>query len=269
MILSVNGRHLVCIILLAHIDREGKNEYAINDNDYYFQITNKQTENLRRCNKLAMKQKSEEMRQYVWINPVVEAMAGADYPALLLVLASKGFTVVSCSTGVDKVREGYRECLHTCAKPLIDTRCPLIKQLIFHHYPHMRERLAGVPPILISCAAELYETYVACSPYPARLTVITPCVALAEEGKTRFGDRICFMTWIQFNQEQTLRCHLRRISASPIPPGFFHYDNCRVAEASGKEQVKQVLDRMVQTPNEADLLELLYCQGGCHNGDGV
>jgi hypothetical protein len=69
--------------------------------------------------------------------------------------------------------------------------------------------------------------------------------------------------------EQKLDVSLPRAVASPIPPGYFQFPEYRILEANGPEAVTDLLTRIAAGVEEADLLELLYCREGCHNGDGV
>lgn len=215
-------------------------------------------------------QKQEVLHRYIWINPVVEAMAGSLYPTILGDITIRGFTVVSCSTGLEKVRQDYRKCLETSVnKPVIDTRCPLVGYMVNGHYPKLRIYQADVLPILMVCAQDLYEMYVRTSQVQADLTIVTPCSSLAELGNEKLADIAHFITWTDFCYEQELPFRLARAASSPIPPGYFQFPEYRVLEASGTTAVKSLLDQSAMNPGEADLLELLYCDGGCHNGDGV
>ena len=215
-------------------------------------------------------QTEELIRHYIWINPVVEAMAGPVYPSILQQITMRGFSVVSCSTGLEKVRQDYRACLEASVnKPLIDTRCPLVGCMVNRHYPGLRIYQAQVLPILMVCAQDLYEMYVQTSQTQADLTIVTPCSSLAEAGNDKLGNIARFITWTDFCNEQELLFRLSRAVSSPIPPGFFQFPEYRVLEASGSNAVKRLLDQSAMNPDEADLLELLYCDGGCHNGDGV
>lgn len=210
------------------------------------------------------------IKQYVWLNPVVAAMAGSQYPDLLKQLADRRFTVVSCDSAADKVREDYRRCLQTVGdRPIIDTRCPLIGQMVSHDYPELGGHLAPVLPILLMCARELYYQFVQPDPAVASLVMVTPCQALAESGNRLFGSRVRFVTWSAFCQEQELVCSLNRVAVSPIPPGFFRFAEYRVLEGSGPDGVRQLLSLSMGGNKQADLVELLYCEGGCHNGDGM
>ena len=141
--------------------------------------------------------------------------------------------------------------------------------MVSHAHPEMGGRLAPVLPILLMCARELYVQFVQSDPFGANLTMVTPCQALAESGNRQFGSRVRFVTWKSFCREQELVCSMNRVAASPIPPGFFRFAEYRVLEGSGPERVRQLLSWSLDRNKQADLVELLYCEGGCHNGDGM
>lgn len=209
-------------------------------------------------------------QRYIWINPVVEVMAGSLYPAIQQQITARGYTIVLCSSGLGTVRQEYLECLQVNAGRLtIDTRCPLVGAVIDRDYPALKPYQAQVLPILMVCAQALYEKYVRPSQSYADLTIVTPCSSLAELGNAKLGNVARFLTWLDFCREQKLAFGLPRANSSPIPPGYFQFPEYRILEASGPDAVRNLLDKTTIHIDNADLLELLYCDGGCHNGDGV
>jgi len=209
-------------------------------------------------------------RRFIWINPVVEAMADSLYPSIIQQITDRGFSVVSCNTGLEKVRQAYRQYLQRDVnKPVIDTRCPKVACMVNCHFPQLQDSQSEVLPILMVCAQDLYELHVRTNPDKASLTIVTPCSSLADVGNSKLGHIARFITWIDFCTEQEFFIALPRAVSSPIPPGYFRFPEYRVLEASGPDAVKGLLNRISQNSNEADLVELLYCNGGCHNGDGV
>lgn len=210
------------------------------------------------------------IRRYLWINPVVEAMAGSGYEEVLRQVKACGFIPVTCSTGADRVLRQYREALERKKENiLIDSRCPMIVDWIQQHYPELRGCQADILPILLTCAVELYQQYIEAAPQAASLTLATPCSALAHQGNEKLGRLAKFVTWKQFCEEQGLDFALIRACGSPIPPGFFQFADFRIWEANGADGVATMLEKFSKTNETPDLLELLYCEGGCHNGDGV
>ncbi|MBP2637080.1 MAG: hypothetical protein H6Q72_2987 [Firmicutes bacterium] len=209
-------------------------------------------------------------QRYIWINPVVEAMAGSLYPAIQQQITARGYTLVLCSSGLETVRQEYLQCLQANVGRLtIDTRCPLVRSMIERDYPALKPYQAQVLPILMVCAQDLYEKYVKPSQSHADLTMVTPCSSLVELGNDKLGNVARFLTWIDFCREQKISFGLPRATSSPIPPGYFRFPEYRILEASGPDAVKRLLDKTTIHTGDADLLELLYCDNGCHNGDGV
>lgn len=210
------------------------------------------------------------MRQYVWINPVIEAMAGVRYPEILKKISKQGFAIVSCTTGLGRVRDEYKSVLaKQRSRPLIDTRCPVIREVVSERYPELSELLADIPPILMACAQDIYEEYIKKSKVPACLTMVTPCSALAKYGNENFGSVAYFTTWTEFCKKNHIQIQLERAGISPIPPGFFRFSEYKICETSGEVPVNDMLEQVVQKQLDAELLELLYCHDGCINGDGV
>lgn len=208
--------------------------------------------------------------KYLWINPVIEAMAGSCYSSVLSAVSKLGFIVVPCASGLKRVRDSYKKTLETKGhRPLIDTRCPLIHEMVACDYPELADSLADVPPILMACAQEVYDEYVKTSLDTASLTIVTPCSPLAAAGNVRLGAIAYFITWTEFCQTHNIEINLERAEASPIPPGFFRFPEYKVCEASGEIPVRKLLDQVSREVDKIDLLELLYCPEGCHNGDGV
>lgn len=210
------------------------------------------------------------IQRYLWINPVVESMAGRLYEDVLEQVRDRGFIPVSCSTGAETVLRQYRNALETRKeKILIDSRCPLIVDWIDRKYPELQSCQAQVLPILLTCATELYKQYIEVNPVTSDLTMATPCTALVRQGNSCLGDLANFVTWKQFCVDQELRFEFDRASGSPIPPGFFNFPGYQIWEANGIHEVATMFEKVVRGNEGPDLLELLYCEGGCHNGDGV
>jgi iron only hydrogenase large subunit-like protein len=214
----------------------------------------------------------QSVQNFLWLNPIVEKMIAKEWDSVLRILAQKGYTVVQCTTGAAKIHDAYLRYISTAlAKPVIDARCPKVAALIKHKYPSLSAHVAPIAPILSACAEELFNEYVGSCPERARLTVVAPCTALADEGCVRFGHKIRFVTWTQFSKEiSDLKIYPRLIS-SPVPPGYFRSLGSQVIEANGESRVNEVLQLACagHISPSVNLLEMLYCEGGCHNGDGV
>lgn len=207
---------------------------------------------------------------YLFINPVVAAMAGDEYPALLMHVDALGYQVLDCPGAAASVHLSHEAALRGASvRPLIDQRCPLIRQIILQDYPALADQLVVTPSILLTCARELHEQYVAAAPSNSSLTVITPCQALADAGDELGLPHLTFLTWNQFARQHALSSWLKPIDQSPIPPGFFQFSDFTVLETSGEPAVRKALEDAASQGCPADFLELLYCERGCHNGDGM
>lgn len=207
---------------------------------------------------------------YLFINPVVAAMAGDEYPALLMHVAALGYQVLDCPGAAASVHLSHETALRgTAARPLIDQRCPLVRQIVLQEYPGLADQLVVTPSILLTCARDLHQQYVAAAPAKNSLTVITPCQALVDAGDELGLSCLIFLTWTQFARRHNLSGRLNRIAESPIPPGFFQFDDFTVLETSGESAVRNTLTDAASQRCTADFLEMLYCERGCHNGDGM
>jgi hypothetical protein len=211
-------------------------------------------------------------QNYVWLNPIVETMVAADKDRVVHILRQKGYTIVSCETGATKIREAYRRYLQgDVTIPVIDARCPKITALIKEKYSALSSYVAPIPPILIACAQDLFSKYIEPNAVRATLTIVAPCCALVSVGQGVLGDNIRFVTWRQFEREVNFGKKYSKLDASPVPPGFFKDLENQVAEASGSEDIERLLITVssgMLSPS-VNLLEMLYCDGGCHNGDGM
>jgi len=212
------------------------------------------------------------IQEYLWLNPIVEGMIEKERDIVLRILNNNGYSVVSCTAGAAVTYEAYRKLINTASrKPVIDARCPQVTALISRKYPDLSEHIAPIAPILSACAEILYREYVESSLEQSRLTVVAPCIALANDGRARFGNRIRFITWKQLIKEIVGLKVYARLNSSPVPPGFFRNLGNYVVEANGKIGVEAILHAVDagEIPESIRLVELLYCKDGCHNGDGV
>ena len=202
------------------------------------------------------------MEKYIWLNPVVLKMY--DQQELLTVLGSLDFQIVACEENhIQTVKDKYKKRYEECRYSLCDNRCPKAISYVKTHYDHADLEYAAIQPILIHCAEELADKY---KNDDAVLYIITPCTDLKNAGNKLSLKNTVFQTWTEFCREHNIYLNRKSIEASPIPPGFF--DNIPdVVSLSSKDDI----DRFFQEPFKQDkqLIEMLYCQGGCHNGDGV
>ena len=202
------------------------------------------------------------MEKYIWLNPVVMKMY--DHEELTTALGSLGFQIVNCEENhLQTVKNKYKEQYEGCNKLLCDNRCPKAISYVKAHYDYASLEYSAIKPILIHCAEELANKY---KEDAAELYIITPCTDLRDLGNKLALKNTIFQTWTEFCRDQKIILDSKATEKSPIPPGFF--DNIpNVVSLSSKDDI----DRFFQSAPKQDkqLIEMLYCQGGCHNGDGV
>ncbi len=200
--------------------------------------------------------------RYVFINPVTAQM----YPRAELdaQLARAGYRRVECDTvWRDVVLARYRELTRAQPATIADARCPLAVELVKAHAPS-NVRIAPIEPILLCCGREL-------SARPelsdGDKLITAPCRALAAAGNALCLPRTRFAPWREFAREAHIDIVPRALSECPIPPGFFAGLGCAAASATGRAEILRLL---ADLPNrDLRIIELLYCPGGCHNGDGI
>lgn len=201
--------------------------------------------------------------KYIWINPVVEKMYNNSLENIKKVFKNKGVIVLSCDGKLEETKEMFKKEIDTSNKTILDTRCPLALDYAKKVVLKSKYKIPSIEPILIHTARYLYDTYI--EDTNNEIVITTPCKALKDLGNKLFQNknRITFFTWIDV-------CHLFNISlvkkcdTSPIPLGFFRDISNNILEISGKNSFKE--DFIKQ---EYDVVEMLYCLGGCNNGDGV
>lgn len=202
------------------------------------------------------------MKKYIWLNPVVLKMYNQE--ELNTTLASLGFQIVTCAENhIQTVKNKYKEKYEGCKHLLCDNRCPKAISYVKTHYDNNSLEYSKIQPILIHSAEELANKY---KEEDAQLYIITPCTDLRDLGNKLAFKNTIFQTWNEFCREHHIILNSKSIEASPIPPGFF--DNIpNVVNLASKDDI----DRFFQSAPKQDkqLIEMLYCQGGCHNGDGV
>lgn len=200
---------------------------------------------------------------YIWINPVTANMY--DPTTLQDYLASHGFIMVEASAHwLETVREKYKRAVETAAHTLIDMRCPKIIDLVKAYELEDQVTIPEIEPILIHCGREISQRE---DLRGFEKIITTPCQALADLGNSLKLPETTFLPWNQF-----LSTHGSGLTAvppkeSPIPPGFFEELTCRKHSVTGKEEICDLFEQF--RPDAYDLIELLYCKEGCHNGDGV
>ena len=203
------------------------------------------------------------MKKMVWLNPVVKNIY--DFAALKEILQNKGFSVVECEKDhVNSVKNAYKNAL--AQKELIyDSRCPRAVNFIRANFKEQADLISNLNPILIESALELSAKL----KEDERLYVTTPCEDLAELGRELNLARTTFLTWKSFREQNEINLEMKRLGASPIPPGFFTNLGVKTISLGSKEKIQNALSYKFSELKNYQIIELLYCENGCHNGDGL
>ena len=104
-----------------------------------------------------------------------------------------------------------------------------------------------------------------------------PCQELSELGnklaKVWEKERITFYSWNKWVENFKIY-KAKAIHETPIPLGFFDELGIKVKSITGEKRVVEEVSSYQRTQGKSsndsvDLIEMLYCKGGCHNGNGV
>ena len=203
------------------------------------------------------------MKKLVWLNPVVKNIY--DFAALKEILLEKGFGVAECEKDhVKSVKNAYKNDL--AQKELIfDSRCPRAVNFIRANFKEQAALISNLNPILIESALELSAKL----KDGEWLYVTTPCEDLAELGRGLNLARTTFLTWKSFREQNEINLETKKLEASPIPPGFFTNLGVKTLSLSSKEKIQNALSYKFSELKNYQIIELLYCENGCHNGDGL
>ena len=203
------------------------------------------------------------MKKVVWLNPVVKNIY--DFAALKEILREKGFSVMECEKDhIKSVKNAYKNAL--AQKELIyDSRCPRAVNFIRENFKEQAAFISNLNPILIESAMELSAKL----KEDEWLYVMTPCEDLAELGRGLNLARTTFLTWKSFREQNEINLEMKRLGASPIPPGFFTNLGVKTLSLGSKEKIQNALSYKFSELKNYQIIELLYCKNGCHNGDGL
>ena len=203
------------------------------------------------------------MKKVVWLNPVVKNIY--DFAALKEILQNKGFSVVECKKDhVKSVKNAYKNALAQ-SELIYDSRCPRAVNFIRANFKEQAALISNLNPILIESAIELSAKL----KENEWLYVTTPCEDLAELGMELNLARTTFLTWKSFREQNAINLKMRSIEQSPIPPGFFTNLGVKTLSLSSKEKIENALSYKFSELKNYQIIELLYCENGCHNGDGL
>ena len=203
------------------------------------------------------------MKKVVWLNPVVKNIY--DFAALKEILQNKGFSVVECEKDhVKSVKNAYKNAL-VKNELIFDSRCPRAVNFIRANFKEQADLISNLNPILIESAIELSAKL----KENEWLYVTTPCEDLAELGRELNLERTTFLTWRSFREQNEINLEMKRLGASPIPPGFFTNLGVKTISLGSKEKIQNALSYKFSELKNYQIIELLYCENGCHNGDGL
>ena len=203
------------------------------------------------------------MKKVVWLNPVVKNIY--DFAALKEILQNKGFSVVECKKDhVKSVKNAYKNALAQ-SELIYDSRCPRAVNFIRANFKEQAVFISNLNPILIESALELSAKL----KEDEWLYVTTPCEDLAQLGMELNLARTTFLTWKSFREQNAINLKMRSIEQSPVPPGFFTNLDVKTLSLSSKEKIENALSYKFSELKNYQIIELLYCENGCHNGDGL
>ena len=203
------------------------------------------------------------MKKLVWLNPVVKSIY--ELAALKKSLQDKGFSVMECEKDhANSVKNAYKNSLAQ-KKLIFDSRCPRAANFIRANFKEQAALISNLNPILIESALELSAKL----KDGEWLYVTTPCEDLAELGRRLNLARTTFLTWKSFREQNAINLNMRSIEQSPIPPGFFTNLGVKTLSLGSKEKIQNTLSYKFSELKNYQIIELLYCENGCHNGDGL
>jgi hypothetical protein len=208
----------------------------------------------------------------VFLNPLIKGLMNErDYTRLFQRIRKKGMWPFDPFAVLEKAKitvlNSYREELERRRKgkgvaglPIIDSRCPAIRDyLIDKEFPHLTKLTAPIHPILITGAIIVRQSFGYLCP---EIIVVSPCRAF----KDYCLKGVKIRTWVEFREMLGFFPSQKKLEQTPIPLGFFKDLGAKIYGASGEENCRRLLAEM---PSDAALLELLWCEGGCHKGDGL
>lgn len=200
---------------------------------------------------------------YIWINPVAEGMYEPD--VLNDFLSRHGYTrFQTANDWLAIVREKYHSAVCQTTDPVIDVRCPKIKELLEEMGNINGVSIPEIKPILIHCGQEFSEQE---ELRDEEKIITTPCQALADMGNELGLERTWFVTWNRFLELLSDEPTGISPKESPIPPGFFDELGLETISITGEEEIRNYFENPV--PDNVQLVEMLFCKEGCHNGDGI
>lgn len=205
--------------------------------------------------------------KYIWINPVTESMYKPH--ALTNFLKKHGYKQIK-TTGdwLNIVKEKYRVAVRESDGPVMDMRCPKTREVLDELSVMPNVTIPRIEPILIHCAREISARE---DLRGEDKVITTPCQALADMGNALKLPNTWFVPWNTFLQTLAGEPTGDKPKVSPIPPGFFQDLGIKTAFVTGKYEILEYMRTHLQKDISEDiqLVEMLFCKEGCHNGDGI
>lgn len=200
---------------------------------------------------------------YIWINPVTDSMYEPD--VLNEFLRHHGYQRFHTSSDWSAiVKQKYRLATRQTAHTVMDMRCPKIKDLLSEMDITADVIIPEIHPILIHCGQEGSERE---DLREKKKIITTPCQALADIGNALELKDTWFVSWNKFIESVGSEPMGIPPEESPIPPGFFSELGLKTVSITGEEEIRNYLQNYVS--DEVQLVEMLFCKDGCHNGDGI
>lgn len=199
---------------------------------------------------------------YVWINPVTDSMYETD--VLNEFLVRHGYQrFYTSGDWLTAVKEKYGTVVREASVAVMDVRCPKTREVV--------EKAAGsnvifpdIRPILIHCGQEGSSQEALTG---EEKIITTPCQVLADMGNALGLPDTRFVPWNQFLASIGSIPECLSLKRSPIPPGFFEELGVSTVSLTGEEEIREYFQKGI--PEDVQLVEMLYCKEGCHNGDGI
>lgn len=200
---------------------------------------------------------------YIWINPVVDRMYEPE--TLNEFLRQHGHKRLETSIDwVAIVKAKYEAVIHQAAHTVIDMRCPKIKRVLDEIEFNGEVIIPEIKPILIHCGQEIGEKEALQN---EEKIITTPCQVLADMGNALGIKDTWFVPWNRFVKETGGELAGDAPEKSPIPPGFFADLGVKTVFITGEEEIKNYFENY--EPDQVQIVEMLFCKEGCHNGDGI
>ena len=208
---------------------------------------------------------------YIWINPVTESMY--ESKALTEFLQRHGYKQVKAKVDwINIVKEKYQIAVSKAASPVMDMRCPKAKEVLDDLGVTSDLTIPTIEPILIHCAREISTRK---DLQGEEKVITTPCQVLADMGNALKLPNTIFMPWNRFLMmygDRPIEHKLRQtLEKSPIPPGFFEGMGLKTVSLTEEDEIREYFQKRnsKDTTENIQLVEMLFCKNGCHNGDGI